>query len=273
MASQYKAKMTQKEYHDLFAEQLAKLESENTKFLTDLFGSHISSREQAIIDLESVSVEELANMILQYPSKAVHFLFRITGASPRSVARDLGFRSDSKAKSISREKAPKLASYFKELMPRELSMASIVLHDKTQTENEMIRAYKGRWEKYILNLLDQTGMHFVKRRFNVHGKTIEIDGASPAKGPPMVAIDIKRIEALEDYQKRTDEINSKARELKSIYKTLFIACIFFSFPDKQHMLLNRLDRSNVDRVYFQDQLSKMVEDVKESASSESGTAN
>jgi hypothetical protein len=265
--------MTQKEYHELFTEQLAKLELENTRFLTDLFGPHISTRQQPVIDLKAVSAEELANMIVQYPSRVVHFLFRITGASPRSLVRDLGFKHGSKAKSVSREKAAKLASYFKELMPQELTVASIVLHDRIQTENEMIRAYKGRWENYILNLLEQTGMHFAKRRFSVHDKTIEIDAAFPAKGPPVVAIDIKRIEALEDYQKRTDEINSKARELKSVYKALFIACIFFSFPDKQHMLMNRLDRSSVDRVYFQDQLSKMVEDVKESALSRSVIIN
>jgi hypothetical protein len=50
-----------------------------------------------------------------------------------------------------------------------------------------------------------------------------------------------------------------------------IGCIFFPFPDKRHIVPNRLDRSSVDGVYFQDQPSKMADDVKESVSSRSGT--
>jgi len=125
----------------------------------------------------------------------------------------------------------------------------------------LVRAYKGRWEYYVRDLLGRANLKFTKRRFRVDRKTIEIDGAYPSKGDPTVAIDVKRIEALEDYQKRTDEINAKARELKAGYKVVFIACIFFPFAEKREMVLNRLDRTMVDRVYFQDEILNMLADI------------
>jgi Holliday junction resolvase-like predicted endonuclease len=186
----------------------------------------------------------------------------MTGASPRSAARDLRIRVGPDQKKISHELASALASYFKELLPTQIPVAAVLFHDRIQRENELVRLHKGRWENYIRDFLAQTGRKFVKRRFRIGKKTIEIDAVYPAGDHPKVAIDIKRIEAMEDYQKRTDEINAKARELKSVCKVVFLACIFFPFAEKKHMVLNRLDRTVVDHVYFQDEVTRMLNDIQ-----------
>jgi hypothetical protein len=186
----------------------------------------------------------------------------MTGASPRSVARDLRIRVNHEQKRISKQGGSKLAVYFKELLPKEIAIAAILFHDRIQRENELVRLYKGRWENYVLGLVARTGRQFVKRRFRIGKKTIEVDGVYPLKGDPAVAIDIKRIEALEDYQKRTDEINAKAREIKSTYQVVFIACIFFPFTERKDMVYNRLDRKVIDHVYFQDEISKMLDTIQ-----------
>lgn len=253
--------MTQRQYRGLFTQELDRRQTELEQYIRRAFASHISSREESFVDLSSMATDELARLISDKPSSMIRILFRITGASPRSVARDLRIRVVSEPEGVSSEVASRLASYFRELLPKQLAISTILFHDRIQRENELVRAYKGRWEYYVRDLLGRANLKFTKRRFRVDRKTIEIDGAYPSKGDPTVAIDVKRIEALEDYQKRTDEINAKARELKAGYKVVFIACIFFPFAEKREMVLNRLDRTMVDRVYFQDEILNMLADI------------
>lgn len=265
MGAEYKTKMTQIEYRMLFSHELDMREKELEQSVKRAFAKHVSSRDELVIDLSSVTADELRQLISDNPSNMIQILFRITGASPRSVARDLRIRIGPETRGISAELALKLASYFRELLPYQLSIRAILFHDRIQRENELTRTYKGRWENYIRGLLSKGGLQFAKRRFMVGKKTIEIDCTYPSKGDPAIAIDVKRIEALEDYQKRTDEINAKARELKSAYSPVFIACIFFPFLEKEEMVLNRLDRTVIDRVYFQDETANMVAQVTEMA--------
>jgi hypothetical protein len=262
LSASYTVKMTQREYRDLFIDELDQRENDLRQYAQRVFAGHISTRDEEVIDLSTITFDELERLITANPSKMVQLLFRMTGASPRSVARDLRIRVGSEQKRIPIEIASKLAAYFKELLPREVSVAAVMFHDRIQRENELVRMYKGRWENYILALVAQTGRQFVKRRFRIGKKTIEIDGAYPRKGDPAIAIDVKRIEALEDYQKRTDEINAKALEMKSTYRVVFMACIFFPFTDRKDMVLNRLDRKVIDHVYFQDEISKMIADIQ-----------
>lgn len=262
MSANYSVKMTQREYRDLFVDELDQREKGLKQYAQQVFANHTSTKEEPVIDSSSITSDELERLITGNPSKMVQLLFRITGASPRSVARDLRIRVGAEQKKVPTEVASKLAVYFKELLPKEVSIAAIMFHDRIQRENELVRLYKGRWENYILSLVAQTGRQLVKRRFRIGKKTIEIDGVYPPKGDPAVAIDVKRIEALEDYQKRTDEINAKAREIKSTYKVVFVACIFFPFTERKDMVLNRLDRNVIDHVYFQDEISKMIADIQ-----------
>jgi len=254
--------MSQKEYRDIFASELDRREKELEHYARTVFANHISSREEYVIDSSSITADELKQLIMENPFKMVQLLFRMTGASPRSVARDLRVRVGPERWRIAAEIAAKLARYFKELLPRPIPVAAILFHDRIQRENELVRSYKGRWEIYIVGLLNEKGRQFAKRRFKIQKKIIEVDCVHPAKGDPTIAINVKRIEALEDYQKRTDEINAKARELKSLYGAVFIACIFFPFSEKKDMVLNRLDRTVIDRVYFQDEIAKMLEDIQ-----------
>lgn len=263
MDAEYKTKMTQRQYRELFSDELVRREEELQRFIREAFAKHVVSREELVLDLSSVADDELARLISHSPSNMVRVLFRITGASPRSVARDLQIRLGPEPRSVSSEVALKLGSYFRELLPAELPIRAILFHDRIQRENELTRTYKGRWENYVRDLLNKRGWQFTKRRFKVGKKTIEIDGAYPSRGDPAIAIDVKRIEAMEDYQKRTDEINAKARELKSAYKVVFIACIFFPFGERKDMVLNRLDRTVIDRIHFQDEISDMVAGVAE----------
>jgi len=265
LVADYKAEMTQAEYRALFSDELKKREKELEQFLVKTFASYISSREELVIDLSCITTDELARLMSANPTTMIQALFRITGASPRSVARDLRVRIGPETRKISPEVALELASYFGKLLPSQLPIRAFMFHDRIQRENELTRTYKGRWENYIRSLLSKRGLQFAKRRFRVGKKTIEIDCTYPSKGDPLISIDVKRIEALEDYQKRTDEINAKARELKSVYKVVFIGCIFFPFLEKKEMVLNRLDRTVIDRIYFQDETASMVTRIREIA--------
>lgn len=265
MVTDYKAEMTQAEYRALFSDELDRREKELEQFVTRTFANHISSKEELVIDLSSIATDELARLISTSPATMIQTLFRLTGASPRSVARDLRVRIGPEIRKVSPEVAVDLASYFGKLLPFQLLIRAFLFHDRIQRENELTRAYKGRWEEYVRSLLSKRGLQFAKRRFRIGKKTIEIDCAYPSKGDPLISIDVKRIEALEDYQKRTDEINAKARELKSVYKVAFIGCIFFPFLEKKEMVLNRLDRTVIDQIYFQDETASMVTRISEIA--------
>ena len=265
MVTDYKTKMTQTEYRALFSDELNKRENELEQFVRKAFANHIVAREELVIDLSSITTDELARLISTSPVIIIQTLFRLTGASPRSIARDLRVRIGPETRTVSPELALDLASYFAKLLPFQLPIRAFLFHDRIQRENELTRAYKGRWEEYVRSLLSKKGLQFAKRRFRIGKKTIEIDCAYPPKGDPRISIDVKRIEALEDYQKRTDEINAKARELKSVYKVVFIGCIFFPFLEKRQMVLNRLDRTVIDQVYFQDETASMVTRISEMA--------
>lgn len=264
VTAEYEAE-TQREYRKVFSEELDKREQELEEFIKQNFGKCISRKDELVIDLPSLAVNELAQLISLNPSKMIRILFRITGASPRSVARDLRISVNSEPRTVSTGNALKLASYFRELVPPQFPVRAILFHDRIQRENELIRRRKAHWESDVRKHLNGTGFEFKKRRFKVKGKIIEIDCAYPTKGDPAIAVDVKRIEALQDYQKRTDEINGKARDLKTVYRAVFIACIFFPFSEKRQMVRNRLDESVVDRTYFQDEISNMATDIKQIA--------
>ncbi len=258
MANRKSETETQKEYRGLFSGKLDERQRSLEQFIRRKLAAHILSTDELSINFSSITTDELARLISLDPSKMIRILFRTTGASPRSVARDLRIRIDSEPTSIRPGTAEELAAYFRELLPSQLPIKAILFHDRIQRETELIRNYKGRWEAYIRDLLNSEGWQFGKRRFRIDNKVIEIDAAYPMKGDPLVAIDVKRIEALQDYQKRTDEINAKARELKTAYKAVFMACVFFPFMERREMVLNRLDNSVVDHICFQDQTSDMT---------------
>lgn len=66
-----------------------------------------------------------------------------------------------------------------------------------------------------------------------------------------VGIDVKRCEAVQDSQKRIDEILNKAVKFKSVYPTgKFGAVVYYPFPHDQAKFRERAKSANVDALVF-----------------------
>lgn len=220
--------------------------------LRDAFADFIETRQVEVIVFSSVSVCDLANAIVRYPS-VLKPLVAACNIAARAIERDLQIKNvDTYNPKLTEQQAYAIAGYIKPFLPAYLEIPTLCTLDRVAFIDKEIRKVKGRWERRIVDTLNRFGsVRFRKRKFTVHGEDFELDAATPPKGPVQIGIDIKRIEARRDIHKRCDEIVNKAAKLKAVFPDAkFAAIIYYPFIDEHINIQNRLDSGDIDAVLF-----------------------
>lgn len=196
--------------------------------------------------------------------------FASVNIAARAIKRDLGIDIDTYATSIKRAHAEKLAEYAIQFLPKRLAIPALMELDRYFWTDKEMRAEKGNWEKRIVSALcDGSGKSFRKTKFKSGGKKYELDAAHPHSGEDIeIGIDIKRIESPRDHMKRGDEIISKAIKFKKEFPNgIFVAVVYFPFPDQHGTLEFRLKTDDIDYIYFaaesEDSISSCIQAIIE----------
>lgn len=212
----------------------------------------ISYREVAVISFEDFTADELAQAFVSFPIILKPTLACVNVAG-RALKRDLGLKINTYATKISADHARILAGYLKPLLPPEIAVPVLLELDRYAWTDKVMRLTKGQWEKDLTKAINAASKRaFKKRRFKVGDQVFELDIAYPATGDAIdIGIDVKRIEAVQDTQKRADEIVNKAAKFKSIYPdSKFYALVYYPFTSQHANLLSRLKGPHIDGVYF-----------------------
>lgn len=164
---------------------------------------------------------------------------------------------------LSDDHAKVVAGYIKPFLPPFLDLPTLIQVDRLSYIDKEIRKGKGRWEKRILEMLNQYATStFRKRKFTAAGEQFELDAASPERGDILIGVDVKRIEARRDIHKRCDEIVNKAGKLKSVYPNAkFGVVIYYPFIDEHTNIQNRLRSSAIEGTVFASQSEPSLENA------------
>jgi hypothetical protein len=212
----------------------------------------ISYKEVPVITFGDLNAEELAEAFVKFPIIIKPTLACVNVAG-RAIKRDLGIDLDTYATRISRDHAQLLAGYIKPLLPAQIAVPALMELDRYSWTDKAMREAKGRWEKEVAAAISAAaGRKFKKRTFVVDGQRFEIDIAFPAAGDSIeVAVDVKRIEAQQDTQKRADEVVNKAAKFRRAYpKGKFFAVIYYPFPAQHINLQSRLADDRITKIFF-----------------------
>lgn len=233
------------------------------KALRDAFANFIETRKVEVITFSNVSVFDLANAIMRYPP-ILKPLTAICNIAARAIERDLQIKNvDTYNPRLSEEQAFAIAGYIKPFLPPYIEIPALSSLDRVAFIDKEIRKGKGRWERRIIESLNQfSSAQFKKRKFTVNSEEFELDAATPQEGPIQIGIDIKRIEARRDIHKRCDEIVNKAAKLKSVFpEAKFAAVIYYPFIDEHINIQNRLSSDNIDVVSFASESKESIENA------------
>ena len=220
--------------------------------MREAFSNFIEKRQVEVVVFSSMSAFDLANAISAKPI-ILKPILACCNIAARAIERDLDIKNiDTYSPKINENNAKIIAGYIKPFLPAYLEIPALSFIDRVWFIDKEIRKTKGKWEHFILNELNQSGITPFKKRIFVVGKEkFEIDAATPLKGEIKIGIDIKRIEARRDIHKRCDEIVNKSNKLKFAFSgAKFGAVIYYPFIDEQINLQSRLSSSNVDGVVF-----------------------
>lgn len=249
------------EYMAWVAADAAERRARITAELREAFRDFIEERTVEVIVFSNVSVPELARALREHPAIVKPLLIACNVAA-RAIERDLDIRGlDTYAPKLTDEQANQLAGYLKPFLPPYLEIPALVELDRVEFIDKEIRAGKGRWEKAILDAVNEFGTYrFRKRKFEVEGEEFEIDAAAPEEGAIEVGIDVKRVEARRDIHKRCDEIVNKAAKLKKAFRSAkFGAVVYYPFPNEHANVENRLRSTDLDKVVFASQSKESIE--------------
>jgi hypothetical protein len=238
------------DYIGAVGEEVNKRSDEIAAELERAFGQHMVSATTKVLSFDGISADYLARVFLEHP-KSLKPLLALVGVAARAIERDLGIRNlDTYNPRLTHNQSLEVARYLLELVPKRISLDALVELDRAEYLDTMKRKWKGAWEKRITEaLVSETGCTFRKRKIVVDEEEFEIDAAYPKIGDVEYAVDIKRIEARRDYQKRSDEIVNKAKNLKKLFpKAKFAAVVYYPF--EQSDIKSRLRSENVDLVLF-----------------------
>ncbi len=233
------------------------------KALKTAFKEHIETREVDVIIFSNVKINHLADALLRYP-KILKSLFVMCNIGSRAIERDLSIKNiNTYNPRLDRDKAISIATYLKQFLPPYVEIPTLTHLDRIEFVDKEIRKIKGQWEKLIINRINNySDMQFKKRLFESGGEKFEIDGATPIKGDIKIGIDIKRIEARRDVHKRCDEIENKAKKLKSVYPDCkFGAVIYYPFVDEHTNVQHRLNSEYIDSIVFTSSSKEMVDNA------------
>lgn len=228
--------------------------------LLKAFEGHVSPVEDKQIIFSNLSSEELTRILQAYPELLKPLLIASCVGGHRAIERDLGIKNlNTYSPRLSESNCSKIAEYLLSLLPGKITASAIVEMDRVEYVDKEVRASKGRWEDRVLKQLsDIYGLEFHKRRFISGTNKFEIDAAYPAKGNIKIGVDIKRIEAPKDLQKRCDEISGKAIALKKAFKGVKVATVVY-YPFIQDDIRKRLDASELDLIVFADKNEASIE--------------
>jgi len=233
------------------------------KALREAFARFIEKREVEVVVFSSMKAEDLAKAMLAYPLILKPILGSCNIAA-RAIERDLGIKNlDTYTPHLTEDQVKIVAGYVKPFLPAYMELPTLGRIDQILYVDKEIRKGKGRWERQILEALNQHGQQvFRKRKFVVEGQEFELDAASPEKGDIEIGLDIKRIEARRDIHKRCDEIVNKASKLKAILpKAKFGAVIYYPFIDEHVNIQSRLRSANIDAVVFASESDESIENA------------
>ena len=233
------------------------------KALREAFARFIEKREVEVVVFSSMKAEDLAQAMLAYPLILKPILGSCNIAA-RAIERDLGIKNlDTYTPHLTEDQVKIVAGYVKPFLPAYMELPTLGHVDQILYVDKEIRKGKGRWERQILEALNQHGKQvFRKRKFVVEGQEFELDAASPERGDIEIGLDIKRIEARRDIHKRCDEIVNKASKLKAILpKARFGAVIYYPFIDEHVNIQSRLRSANIDAVVFASESDESIENA------------
>lgn len=231
--------------------------------LRKAFSDFIEKRELEVIVFSSMTVFDLAEAIINHPL-ILKPLLAASNIAARSIERDLSIRNvDTYRPRLSADQAKVIAGYIKPFLPPYLEIPAFSQIDRVAFIDKEIRKRKGRWEKKVLESLNQSGsLQFHKRIFTAGGEQFELDAASPRSGDIKVGIDIKRIEARRDIHKRCDEIVNKATKLKSAFPdSKFGAIVYYPFIEEHVNVQNRLRSEDIEGVVFASEVKESIENA------------
>lgn len=231
------------------------------KTLREAFAPFIETRSVDVIVFSNVSALHLAEAIIKHPT-ILKPLLAACNIGGRAIERDLQIKNvDTYNPKLGQQQAAAIAGYVKPFLPPYLEIPALSNLDRVEYIDKEIRKRKGRWERAILNALNQfSSVKFKKRKFEVKEEEFELDAASPEEGRIKIGIDVKRIEARRDIHKRCDEIVNKAAKLKSVLKRArFGAVIYYPFIDEHVNVQSRLSSEDIDAVVFASQSEDSIE--------------
>ncbi|UCE74497.1 MAG: hypothetical protein JSV56_02000 [Methanomassiliicoccales archaeon] len=238
-----------------------KLEIENA--LREAFSDFIETREVEIIVFSSISALDLAKAVTNHPI-ILKSLLAASNIAARAIERDLSIKNvDTYSPRLNEDQAKVIAGYIKPFLPPYLEIPALSHIDRVAFIDKEIRKRKGRWEKKILENLNQfSKIVFQKSSFIAKGEQFELDAAYPKKGEIKFGIDIKRIEARRDIHKRCDEIVNKAAKLKSVFPdSKFGAVVYYPFIEEHINIQNRLKSDNIDGIVFASESKESIENA------------
>jgi hypothetical protein len=238
------------DYIDAVGEEVRRRSEEIAIELEKVFGQYMVAATAKVLSFDGISADYLARVFVEHPKSLKPFL-ALAGIAGRAIERDLGIKNlDTYDPRLTQEQSLEVARYLLELVPKKVSLDALVELDRVEYLDKAKRMWKGAWEKKITQaLVNETGCGFEKRTIVVDEEEFEIDAAYPSTGTIEYAVDVKRVEARKDYQKRSDEIVNKAKKLKMIFPQAKFAAVFY-YPFEQSDIISRVRSENVDLVLF-----------------------
>jgi hypothetical protein len=231
--------------------------------LRKAFSNFLEKRKVEVIVFSSMNAFDLAEAITSHPL-ILKPLLAACNIAARAIERDLSIKNvDTYNPRLSSDEAKVIAGYIKPFLPPYLEIPALSQIDRVAFVDKEIRMGKGRWEKKILESLNQfSSLQFHKRLFTIEKEQFELDAAGPKSGDIKVGIDIKRIEARRDIHKRCDEIVNKAAKLNSAFpNSKFGAVVYYPFIEEHINIQNRLRSDNVDGIVFASEAKDTIENA------------
>jgi len=228
------------------------------------FQDWIKIYESRLIDISGITPDQLGEILFNHPKllKPLSVLGVVAG---RAFEKDLGIKNiNTYEPNLDKQESVKIAGYLLNQIPREFLLESLRELDRNQFIDKEKRKFKGSWENQIREMLvNLSGLDFSKCKITVSGEEYEIDAAYFEGKYLKYAIDVKKIGARRDFQKRSDEIVNKSDAYKRRFPNGNFAAVVH-YPFEKDAVRSRLNRESIDLVVFaNDSPESIAEAVKD----------
>jgi hypothetical protein len=134
--------------------------------LRDAFADRVRVEEHEVISFVDLTVSELANAIIGFPTVLKPLLLACNIAA-RAIERDLGLRNlDTYKPRVDLLQAHEIAGYIRPFLPACVTIDALCVVDRCAFVDKEIRKRKGQWEKEVVQALSLArGSSFRKRHF------------------------------------------------------------------------------------------------------------